>query len=1013
MNIQAALLCVCFVLYAATSVTAQNTQQNKRAKAESVLQEGVALAEEETPEKLRAAFMKFSEARDIARSINYKEIEGTALAGMGKVSKMLGDNAKAIEYYTQSLPLIKTVEEKIIPAVALMELASIYSESGDNQKALEFYLQAVPFLKESGEKEYEALALNEIGTIYRKLGQQTKAIEFLNLALSLVKTMPEEESREKEAEILTMIAGIYEFIGDIQKSIEHFNQALSILRKIENKEGEASVLAEIGFVYAASVDFQKALEYLNQALKLSKQINSKSVESRVLKNLGFVYTSIGENKKALEYLNQALQILKQEGAIEEQAHVFNYMGDVYLDLGEDQKALEYFNQALSLMKEYKNDQGVAAILSKIASVYFYRDENKKGIDYLEQSLQISKKNGYKVDEATSMIAIDAIYLDSGENQKALDYFNKTISLTKEIGVKHYEAINLSGLMLVWKALKSPRMAVFYGKQAVNILQRLREKNKGLDKDLQKQILDIVKPVYRELADILIESGRLLEAEQVLTLLKEEEFSTLRRRADEGSEIGYTPKEKAALDVLNKLAEYGRELVDLYKLKENKTLDEKGKERIAYIERELIPVANTRYKEALDEIAKAPKTEEKTAEVKEAQALQKSIGELGNGTVALYTVVSTEECKSTKGWVILVTPKFRKAYTVDVKDLEKTVFAFRHALSSPIYDPVPLAQKLYRAIFQNPQPDGKTLAEDLETYLKDKQEKTLMWSLDGILRYVPIAALHDGKTYLVENYRNTIFTPASINVGLTKSASKDWNALGMGVSKKHGAFPELKGVPLEITAIVRDSKNPKGIMSGVAMLDEKFNEKTMLDGLDEGYKVIHFATHFKYKVEKPEESFLLLGDGSPWELKRIETLKQIFENAELVTLSACDTGLGSVCQEANGRDVEGFAYYAQRLGAQAVIASLWQVDDIGTQVLMPEFYRLRQTGMNKAEAMRQTQLALLSGKLNKENTRITRSEPLATDKDKNEFSLTRYKEDEKKPFAHPYYWSPFVLIGNWR
>jgi CHAT domain-containing protein len=236
----------------------------------------------------------------------------------------------------------------------------------------------------------------------------------------------------------------------------------------------------------------------------------------------------------------------------------------------------------------------------------------------------------------------------------------------------------------------------------------------------------------------------------------------------------------------------------------------------------------------------------------------------------------------------------------------------------------------------------------------------MWSLDGVLRYVPMAALHDGDVYLVERYRNVVFTSASL-AGLMHAPSREWNALGLGVARKYEGFSALSGVPTELSAIVRDKqKHTSGVLPGTIKWDDEFKEKAMMDSLSEGYNVVHIASHFSYQAANPEKSFLLLGDGGHLEMSRIQDLTTLFEKTDLVTLSACDTAVGSAMKDANGKDVEGFAYLTQKLGAMAVIASLWPVDDVGTQVLMPSFYSLHQSGLSKAEALRQAQLSLLKG-----------------------------------------------------
>ena len=138
-------------------------------------------------------------------------------------------------------------------------------------------------------------------------------------------------------------------------------------------------------------------------------------------------------------------------------------------------------------------------------------------------------------------------------------------------------------------------------------------------------------------------------------------------------------------------------------------------------------------------------------------------------------------------------------------------------------------------------------------------------------------------------------------------------------------------------------------------------------------------------------------------------RSLFGTVDLLTLSACDTGVSG-----NGKEAEGFAYLAQSLGAKSVIASLWQVSDAGTPELMIRFYKLRaeHPEISKGEAFRQAQLSLLNGaKIDKPTTTQKRAELFGNTTE--ELKLPLFKKDDKKPFAHPFYWSSFVLIGNWR
>src|SRR5205809_5468428 len=163
-------------------------------------------------------------------------------------------------------------------------------------------------------------------------------------------------------------------------------------------------------------------------------------------------------------------------------------------------------------------------------------------------------------------------------------------------------------------------------------------------------------------------------------------------------------------------------------------------------------------------------------------------ELGKGVVALYTLVGEDKYR-----VILTTPDFQKGFEYPIKaaDLNRKVLEFRDVLQNPKLDPLPLAQELYKILIG-------PVAKDL----KAVKAQTLMWSLDGVLRYVPVAALHDGKNYLVARYRNIVFNTASLT-RLLDPVSADWQALGLGVSKAYPGFQPLSAVPRELRAIIRD------------------------------------------------------------------------------------------------------------------------------------------------------------------------------------------------------------------
>jgi CHAT domain-containing protein len=305
---------------------------------------------------------------------------------------------------------------------------------------------------------------------------------------------------------------------------------------------------------------------------------------------------------------------------------------------------------------------------------------------------------------------------------------------------------------------------------------------------------------------------------------------------------------------------------------------------------------------------------------------------------------------------------------------------------------------------------------VEKELEGAGAKTLMWSLDGVLRYVPVAALHDGKEYLVEKYRNVVFTPASQS-NLKDMPQEQWKGLGLGVSKAQTGFNPLPAVPKELHEIIREENSrdlSEGVIPGKVMLDEDFTQTTMFSALQQRYPVVHIASHFQFQPGSDEDSFLLLGDGSHLTLAQLDESQNAFDGVDLLTLSACNTATGD--NGADGKEVEGFGVLAQRQGAKAVVASLWPVADESTQWLMREFYRLReaQPRKSKAEALQQAQIELLHGEIKSTDpTTGQRSQPETIAGGDPAAGERNFKPDPKAPFAHPYYWAPFILIGNSR
>ncbi|HSK71961.1 MAG TPA: tetratricopeptide repeat protein, partial [Pyrinomonadaceae bacterium] len=905
-----------------------------------------------------------------------KEERAMILFGIGGVYQSLGEYQNALENLNSALPVIKAANYKAIEAIILGLLGTISSQQGDKQKALDYYNQSLLIHRAIGAKNFESAVLIGIGDIYRQLGEVDKALQYHSQALLIAKEIGDKGS---ESFALNNIGVAYQDLGEQEKALDYFNQSLLINKSLENKNNEAITLQNIGSAYENLGNFYKALDYYNQALIVFEATGDKSNEANTLMNIGSVYDLLNNEEKTLEYLQKALSIQRAIGDKSREAKTLANLAAFYAVEKNLHKVTEFSEKALSLTKQIGDRRSEALIFHNLGNFFYHYGDKQKSIDNFNKALAIRKAIGDKTGETHTLNNIGFIYTQSGENDKSFEYLSQALLLWKLLKHRYGEARTLGNLMVVSEKTVNPRFAIIYGKQSVNLLQSLRTDIKGLDKDLQKSFLGSVEGTYRKLAELLIREGRLPEAEQVLAMLKEEEYFALIRGGDNetvsqlNKRITLSQSEKEALKRYEKIADEITKFGDEYARLEKERLslpDEQAKHIIARQEElnKQLDDARTALRLFLEALKKEFSREDKRVAAVE-EGLQAAVKDWKSpDTVVISTIVGRENLS-----IIVTTSDIQRGHIIPIKEenLNKLVGDFRAKVLDKNSDPKPEAQKLY-----------DVLIKPLETDLAGVKAKNLVWSLDGILRYAPIAALWDTeKGYLARRFSNSVITLASRqNLAFRPDGKKQWQALGVGVSKEIAGFKSLSFVPEELEAIVRDpsaapQKDEKGVMEGRRFLNEKFTLETFRNQLGR-YPVIHTATHFNFipgTENQSLNSFLLLGSGEKLTLREIRDSGTIFNGVQLLTLSACDTAYGG--KDADGREVEGFGALAQKKGAKAIMATLWRVNDESTRDLMVNFYEnYQKDGISKAEALRQAQLSLI--------------------------------QDEK--FAHPYYWSAFVL-----
>ncbi len=562
---------------------------------------------------------------------------------------------------------------------------------------------------------------------------------------------------------------------------------------------------------------------------------------------------------------------------------------------------------------------------------------------------------------------------------------------------------LSSLAMFSVFLNEPDAAVFFSKLTILTAQTQRGHISGMDRDLQQVYQTRNEKKYSIPISILANLNRNQDALTGLSIMKEDELDDRLRNSLDIEQIkkdfllsseqilyqGYCSR----MDTLYSL---GQELNSLRA--RSGSLSGKEQSRLTELEMQIDKGVDELYSFLKNIQKELQKRKQNPGAVQTSSAnlrqLQDIINRMGE-SVFVHTLITKDIFYifvTSSGGVIV------RSVRTPRNILNAAIDEFQAALTNPASDPRPAGRKLYNAIIA-----------PIEQDLRAAGAKTLMFSLDGPLRYVPMSALYDGKQWLVEKYDIVMFTEAA-RKSLRQDASGGGTVAAMGVTRALAGFSALPAVAKEIDGIVQGGSG-MGVLPGTTYLDGQFTRKTLADSLKRGVPLVHVASHFQFEPSDQKASFLLLGDGKKLTMGEMFGRKGFsFDKVDLLTLSACDTASG--VKKGDGREVESFGALAQRHGAKAVLASLWPVSDASTAAFMRAFYALRGVDKkNKAASLAETQRAMLSGELTPGSAGSLRSQ-------RGKVSVSAHdagpEPGQTAPgWSHPYFWAPFVLMGNWQ
>jgi CHAT domain-containing protein/Flp pilus assembly protein TadD len=777
----------------------------------------------------------------------------------------------------------------------------------------------------------------------------------------------------ERASVLDHLAVVQRERSQYPQAEQTFTRALELAKDAAAPDGarvQAQIYNDRGGLRTYQSDFRSAVQDFELALQLYRTLGmSESVDAaKTLNNLGNAHRELGDMARARTELEQALELKTRllGPRHPSTASTVNNLGLVAEQTHDYASAAAYYGRAMAIYQRTlgAGHANVASVATQYGRLQSTMGHYRQALHLLERARTIREREfgAYSNWTAETLVDLVTVYTRLGKREEARHGAEQAVATAVS---SREEQLLYDCYMSYARALAGQGQltaAIFFGKRAVSVVQRMRERDVPPSRREQRSFLTQREFVYRDLADWLLTAGRLPEAEQVLDLLKTEELADYAQlRAEPGepgaARIGMAQREVAAAAALDEAID---QLIRQLALPD--AAPQSQMVRVRFIA-QLRRMAATLSKHSSERTPPEPGGEGANMSTP--------------GTAVIRYLVLPEQVRilmQTSSRVVI------RSVPVQHAELNRAVLDLHHRLQSHLS-----SESAGRLAYA-------WLIAPLAAELAAGAVHHLIVVPDDVLRYVPFAALQDGHGYLIESYALSVATPGAARSDATPLARPLRAAAAFGVSRTPDGRILLPNVPIELHRVVRRSPTDHfGALPGIILLDRDFTRDNAARALASSYPVVHIASHFVLRPGSLADSYLLLGDGTHLTLDALKSDALPLRGVEMLTLSACDTAVGEL--DADGREIESFAALAQRRGARAVLAALWAVPDLSTSVFMARYYASLANGGNspmaRAEALRGAQLLLLRG-------------PGATE---------ARQARTPSPYADPFFWATFELLGS--
>jgi len=880
----------------------------------------------------------------------------------------------------------------------------------------------------------EAIALAS-AKVFKKAG----LVELVRTYRKYTQEMCKELS--KGDDLIVEGFGLYEK-GKWREAQSRLLEALKIYQKLGDVTGEFRSLTNIGLVFYRLGQYAEALRYHNQSLEIQRKIGDVAGESKSLTNIGNVYHGLGQYAEALRYHKQSLEIDRKIGDVAGESKSRGNIGVVYESLGQCAEALKYHKQSLEIQRKVGDVVGESISLANIGGIYDCLGQYVEALRYYHQSLEIDRKIGDVAGEGASLNNIGSVFRSLGQYSKAMQHFQESIKISEKIGALEMVWRSNRGLGEALRKSGKGEEAVAHYKKAVGVIEELYQFTKGLKEEERSSMIGEKSFVYKEFIELLLElhrkqpqKGYDKEAFTISEKSKSRTFHELMAKV--GAKIAFAGDETFK-KMIGKEQQLIGELINLRGLltkevskpekQRNEELIKSLKDQLSKTEKTLTDLEKeieSKYPRYAD--LKKPKS--LTAE--ELQGILKP-GEtvvsyaVGKDKLAAFVIGKKSfkliEIGTSREELSKLVRRFRRGLedVSEVKDLEKfkpeVAYELYQKIFSPLISELKGVTKLYLSaddiLYTLPfealvdkEINEKVFHEARErggVYLSEYN--TLHYLIDTYtITYLPSASvLRSLRKFEKPGYgkwskpliafADPIFGPEGEKTGETKGVKgrglnqeTQFTAQLLTRSTGNERLERLKESAQEAEAI---SKELKGRKEDIYLREKATEENIYRTNLRDA-RYILFSTHGLLGgdfsgVAEPALALTLI-DNSPGR-DGFLTMSEVLGldlNSELIILSACNTS-GKGDKAGSGEGFVGLTRSFMFAGSKSLLVTHWSVESEAAKDLMVETFK----NMNKEakpEALRKAKLTMKS-------------------------SITQ-KGNEKISLSHPFFWAPFVLVGE--